>query len=472
MSFSLSNEEFKVRVYPLILEAEKADNIVPYSPKTRRALSDLLVSVKEADKHAKTNPVALFKLKKQMDACDLKLRPERQKLNDECFLIYQRAFQPAKSFILGGSVLRESNPEPVKLMQNFGILAGEHSSAPNVVKRHKWLDDKGAEISIDLETGGVLCDGSWSVFKNDAAMLGVIHSGRSCYTSQLNTGDFLKSMKKDLWDSENNRIKVLGREIAMLKASGYQQVVPEHQTRLHGFMYVPKDRASLSSVRMHDLVQAVDKINTIDKALSLLEFEPEAPPSVKVKEYRTPISSKHRSLTPFLEELDACTKESSSPSTVTIDSPCTVATFSSPLSVAGAGAGYESRTHSAMSPAGSILSPVMFVNEVVEKEGSECSRTPDHRGPSDELPFIFMPKKENCLLGKNLFATGSFGAIGADAPTSLKNGGPEESFMVKIQKPVARTPEKAKTPEKETIKNISSNETIAPSIGTRLIFES
>lgn len=228
------------------------------------------------DKRSKS-PVALMRLQRAIPI----ISDLRDPLAEECRVIYENARRSLVPFVLGGASLRTSEPHAIAIMCNFGVLAGEKNQVPKQVKSHRFFDGSG----VNLESGGVLCDGSWSVFKNDCAILGIIHAGRTCFISReeakdtdLAAGALEESddidLSGELWDTSESRPKVLGREIAMLSAAGYAQVASFDQAKRYGHMFVPQMRASLHSVKLAELMAQASKIDDLESLKELL-IQPE-----------------------------------------------------------------------------------------------------------------------------------------------------------------------------------------------------
>lgn len=183
---------------------------------------------------------------------DKELTKYREALKISCSLIYERALTGSLPFILGGEELRSDHKEAISIILNFGILSGETNAAKDCIRRS----------TTNLETGSVLCDGSWSVFKNDCVILGIIHAARPCFVARFNTKESKEptptDLSKDLWDPKLKRPRVLGREIVMLHAAGYIQVASEEQIKRYGHKFVPKDAEAVKKVTLSELLDAVD----------------------------------------------------------------------------------------------------------------------------------------------------------------------------------------------------------------------
>lgn len=271
LGFSLTHEDIALG---------ESLGIVPYTDKKAfkkfkeaTAAYELELKRQEGlDKRSKS-PVALMRLQRAIPViADL-----RDPLTEECRVIYENARRSPVPFVLGGASLRASDPHAVSIMCNFGVLAGEKNQVPHQVRSHRFSDGTG----VNLESGGVLCDGSWSVFKNDCAILGIIHSGRTCYISREKAVDAASmaeaheesddiDLSDELWDETESRPKVLGREIAMLSAAGYAQVASCDQAKEYGHMFVPQIRETLSGVTLAQLMAQASKIGSVETLEELL----------------------------------------------------------------------------------------------------------------------------------------------------------------------------------------------------------
>jgi hypothetical protein len=182
-----------------------------------RIQSDILI---ESGK-SKPNMVLLKKLQATKVA-SLNLVLELQnEIMEDCYKIYHNAFNAPLPIILGGRFLRESSS--IQELKNFGVL----SSGTPAISRHLISSIK------DVATGSIFCPSPWSLIRNDAFMLGALHSRHTFYIA----GD---PTEEQLWDEEEKRLKVLGREISILASCGYEQVADSKQKILCGATLVPK----------------------------------------------------------------------------------------------------------------------------------------------------------------------------------------------------------------------------------------
>lgn len=248
---------------PLRLEIKHDDilfgedeNLVPYAVKPFfKQYKEGELALEILRQSPVKDPVGERKILGSISPQTKRLATERAELEQECYKIYLKACSQDMPFVLGAEELRSSKGIPE--MKNFGVLCCEKPACPRAV----------LESGVDVHTGAILCDSSWSVFKNDWAMLGVIHAGRTCYVSNISK----KELDDDLWDEDNKRPKVLGREIVMLHQAGYKQVVEDRMIERFGHMFMIEDKSKLSLISYSDLVKATKLVTSKNEILELLK---------------------------------------------------------------------------------------------------------------------------------------------------------------------------------------------------------
>lgn len=257
----MSNPIFHIEVRPLIKVAEEdiflaeSENLVPYTGKPFFEKFKEKTEALAALKHSpKKDPVGERKILGQISPHKRKLEDERLNLQTECQKIYNKAVSSKMPFVLGSEELRGS--EGVIEMKNFGVLCTDIPACPKAV----------IASGVDVQTGAILCDSSWSVIKNDWAMLGVIHAARTCYVSKIHD----KDLEKDLWDEESLRPKVLGREIVMLHFAGYRQVADPADSEKYGHTFVALDKDKARQMSYNEMISSLKAIRSKDDILDLL----------------------------------------------------------------------------------------------------------------------------------------------------------------------------------------------------------
>lgn len=113
-----------------------------------------------------------------------------------------------------------------------------------------------------IEEGGVLLlMKKWSVYYNDAAILGAIHAAQTVY---LNC-KFSSIPNKDLYDFDKGRPTLLGREIIMLSAAGYQLIKRDSDDLLGSVIILSKnvDASQLTLPLLRERVEAVKDFSQI-----------------------------------------------------------------------------------------------------------------------------------------------------------------------------------------------------------------
>lgn len=169
--------------------------------------------------------------------------------------------ESARMMVLGSDFLRDKRLAKNEL-HNFKILS-----------------------SHDNNKGAILNEQTfWNLLANDAVVLGVIQGHKEVWVSTLKPTlktDSVVSMEDSegkptihddvLWDSENNRLRVLGREISQLRAAGYEldPTVP----RDFGFcLRCPRDKMmAASQMTLNQLCEAAEK-TTLEEIKNFLHL--------------------------------------------------------------------------------------------------------------------------------------------------------------------------------------------------------
>lgn len=159
----------------------------------------------------------------------------------------------------------------------------EHESADIMILGSDYLRDKGLAknelhnfkilSSYDNNTGAILNEQSfWNLLANDAVVLGVIQGHKEIWISTLKPNqrkDNVNSMQDSkgkpsidddvLCDSEHRRLRVLGREIAQLRAAGYE--LDSSVPRDLGFcLRCPRDKkVAATQISLRQLCEAGEK---------------------------------------------------------------------------------------------------------------------------------------------------------------------------------------------------------------------
>lgn len=174
------------------------------------------------------DPIVKKKFKDEQDRSSNEFKKRVLKKFDSIKRLYENALTgghfegaPPESrglFILGSDFLRDKWMAKHEL-GNFQVLSSRDNSKGAILNEQSF----------------------WNLLANDAVTLGTIRGQKEVWISTLisspegNTAiSMIDSQGKPtiddnvLWDAENQRLRVLGREIAQLKASGYelQTIVP------------------------------------------------------------------------------------------------------------------------------------------------------------------------------------------------------------------------------------------------------
>jgi len=218
---------------------------------------------------------------KEVPKENFKLHPPKIEIQ-KGFEAYEAARTPSLNLIiLGGPSIRTNQ----KLINNFGTLAtdpqvdqkkvkkfmakvnlqnDENSINNSNVKNTTAKTAKAAKQQLrdHLHQGAMINESNWWPYRNDLFILGAIHGERSFHIvgkkGQMPADDLL-------WDYAEKRSHVLGRELIMLKAAGYQWIdAPETL----GIVLAPPvggpKLLTLTEMRENILrVQSVEEIKTI-----------------------------------------------------------------------------------------------------------------------------------------------------------------------------------------------------------------
>lgn len=164
--------------------------------------------------------------------------------------------------VLGKEGIRSDTP----LMKNLGIMRDSCSPLQidkKITDTYKGMFPSATTPLVQhyvktLSTQGAIMNTSrWHILKNDCFIYGALQSQKTFHLA-------LQTLTvKDLWNDSENRPTVLGRELYMLKLSGYKA----HQTHLEMLFSPPEpnspnpEPASLS--RYRKCIDSITKVNDI-----------------------------------------------------------------------------------------------------------------------------------------------------------------------------------------------------------------
>jgi len=235
----LSITEFTAQLNAVWGKAEES-GLIPCISRLTKALKN------STSPPSKTNDAVEARLKSKM---------ERGKtiIQEGAYSLYENAYEGTlPCMVIGASKLKSSEEE----LKNFGTLSEKFPYCPP--KLTSSLPEK--------LKGGILCDKSWSVIKNDAYILGSIHSQKTFYLFKEK-----EKLQSILWDKKNNRPHVTGREIAMLYEAGYRQVASESESEKYGATFVCLDPKKAENFTFEKALTAVSKICSIDDLYPMLK---------------------------------------------------------------------------------------------------------------------------------------------------------------------------------------------------------
>lgn len=144
--------------------------------------------------------------------------------------IYKNTYHGNLPFILlGANRIRENIP----LVDNMGLVTAGH--------------EKKKKNSQPIQ-GSILGEKQWSQLINDVFILGGMHGGKEFHL--ISDGQF--PALDSLWNAKKNCMRSLGRELAILKLSGYQlaQTDAGHPIAFSGCMAGDKIPRSFSELQI------------------------------------------------------------------------------------------------------------------------------------------------------------------------------------------------------------------------------
>ena len=169
-----------------------------------------------------------------------------------------KAYQISANLNLGFTVLGSEEIRSKKeYLQSFGVLS---TGTPLLPSRFSLPD------GVTGSHGSILSDSSWTIFKNDSVMLGVIHAFQTVYIDG-NIGDHTLNF---FFDTTNKRPRLVGREIAMLITGGYKLIKQSNENHF-GYVFGCFDREKARNTTFKETLLAVDNIKTESGFADLLK---------------------------------------------------------------------------------------------------------------------------------------------------------------------------------------------------------
>lgn len=158
--------------------------------------------------------------------------------------------------ILGTDAIRED----ADAAQNFGTIAIEPASmAQKEVARvferaYPELNPKERKslLKTHFREGAIINASNWYVFLNDCFIYGALGANKEFHVG-------LKSIKHELiWDNKNKRPRALGRELLMLKFSGYTPFKTKQ-----GYTFMPPSGRSEATTPIEAYREAIKQIRSV-----------------------------------------------------------------------------------------------------------------------------------------------------------------------------------------------------------------
>lgn len=192
------------------------------------------------------------------------------------FEAYQNALNgPLEVILLGDASLREN----MELIQNFGSLATEsqvdHKVMKEFLKKALIASDSDVHsrhlnlkkiVKYHVTQGAIMYDSKWWILRNDAFILGGIHSKKQFHIVQKTA-----LTASQIWDFANNRPTVLGRELIMLMAASYSKVEDVDQ-RKFGMIFIPpceRERLNITLMDCREKIASITRLEDITNAFNI-----------------------------------------------------------------------------------------------------------------------------------------------------------------------------------------------------------
>jgi len=168
---------------------------------------------------------------------------------------------------------------------NFGTIAVEPASMAqkDVEAAFKKVfpglkpKDMRKILNTHFREGAIINSANWYVFLNDCFIYGAIGAGKDFHVG-------LKSIDHELlWDDKNNRPRALGRELLMIKFSGYSAFKTKQ-----GYTFVPPTGRGADLVPIETYRQSIKEVRSIDPILEFIDS------AVSLRFTRSPEPQEHK----------------------------------------------------------------------------------------------------------------------------------------------------------------------------------
>ncbi len=182
----------------------------------------------------------------------------REDFEKRCYKMYLNAIEGILPFMVVG---HEGLCESVEMLYNFGVLSTDEPFCKKEIK---------GPLPTEMHQGAVLSQSNWSVLLNDSYIFGAIHARKSFHLYEPEG----RLPNKNFWDDQNQRPRVLGREVMMLKAAGYIRL--EHPYPSLEKVLIPgADRR----VGLKELIAAAEKTESLESIRVFIGYskDPKSP---------------------------------------------------------------------------------------------------------------------------------------------------------------------------------------------------
>lgn len=225
------------------------------TPKLQKILEKFIKNP-DATRDSK-EPVIETKIQQKVKSIRDEITLKFEALQTDAFKLYKAsAIATLAMKILGPTEMRSNN----ELLANVGML---HTPPHSPVELEEVS-------SHEKYAGAILCDEKWNILKNDAALLGAIHTQQPvhvCYT-------FDEMMKLDDKELHNGLfLRVVFREILQLQAAGYR-MIDQPNPLLSNVILVSSEEEKAISFTFSDMLKAVENITTAAEVREKIQLIP------------------------------------------------------------------------------------------------------------------------------------------------------------------------------------------------------
>ncbi len=199
--------------------------------------------------------ISFAEISRESSMLGAKINPKTY-IKDWLTAMHTGASQRLPFVVLGTDAIRED----ADAAQNFGTIAVEPASLAQKevtkVFRQAFPElnpkDLKSLIKTHFREGAIINASNWYVFLNDCFIYGALGANKEFHVG-------LKSIKHELiWDDKNKRPRALGRELLMLKFSGYTPFKTKQ-----GYTFMPPSGRSEATAPIEAYRDAIKEVRSV-----------------------------------------------------------------------------------------------------------------------------------------------------------------------------------------------------------------